>query len=279
MHHPIAQFVALTCHANASLCGHELPPFLITNSTAQFCESIRFVSTRRRLWGGLSNEPVAADPNAWFEYLKKKGALGVQLRCARHDDSKLPGWLVAAFAGGGGTWSMDVALPSGAAERWAGNWKVGNRDAPDRRIWTVEYCGNTTRRSGTSHSRDLSLVARELEVSLREVLLFSMNQSLSGFSESFQSALDTIKSQGEHGHGYHQDLAPPGVLSTTATALLDACQKAWVFGGMGSWNDLMFEGNYQQTYETLSERLFNAVNAAIASSASSSFAAHSSEDR
>ena len=38
-----------------------------------------------------------------------------------------------------------------------------------------------------------------------------------------------------------------------------ACEAAWVFGGMGSWNDLGFQGEDQQTYERLSHRLFQLV--------------------
>jgi hypothetical protein len=53
--------------------------------------------------------------------------------------------------------------------------------------------------------------------------------------------------------------------------LLDASQKAWVFGGMGSWNDLGSEGDDQKLYERLSDRLFRAVNEAIEAAATSTF--------
>ena len=84
--------------------------------------------------------------------------------------------------------------------------------------------------------------------------------------------MDTIESMGNNRYGYHQDLAPGGVLTDLASALLDACQKAWVFGGMGSWNDLGFEGDSQRDYERMSESLFGAVTRAIAGAASSAFA-------
>jgi len=82
--------------------------------------------------------------------------------------------------------------------------------------------------------------------------------------------LDTIETKGRNRHGYHQDLAPTGFLSEEAAVLLDACQTAWVFGGMGSWNDLWFEGEDQGIYERVSERLFEAVNAGIEQAATSS---------
>ena len=46
--------------------------------------------------------------------------------------------------------------------------------------------------------------------------------------------------------------------------MLDACQHASVFGGMGSWNDQSFAGAEGEAYERVSERLFRALNRAIA---------------
>ena len=57
-------------------------------------------------------------------------------------------------------------------------------------------------------------------------------------------------------YGYHQYLAPGGGLPSLAVRLLDAYQPAWVFGGMGSWNDLGFHGEVQAEYNRTSERLF-----------------------
>ena len=49
-----------------------------------------------------------------------------------------------------------------------------------------------------------------------------------------------------------------------AKQLLGAVLAAWVFGGMGSWNDLgLFDGNDQQEYTELSDELFVLLNQAI----------------
>jgi hypothetical protein len=48
-----------------------------------------------------------------------------------------------------------------------------------------------------------------------------------------------------------------------AKQLLASAQAAWVFGGMGSWNDLGFDGNDQQEYTALSDELFLLLNQAI----------------
>ena len=63
--------------------------------------------------------------------------------------------------------------------------------------------------------------------------------------------------------------------SALAECLLDACQSAWVFGGMGSWNDLAFDGEAQAEYERTSQTLVLTLTDVIqaAANASSSAAA------
>lgn len=72
--------------------------------------------------------------------------------------------------------------------------------------------------------------------------------------------------------GITKDLVLNGVVPELATFLLDACQSAWVFGGMGSWNDMSFEGADQAEYDRLSEELFNTLNETIQTAANASCA-------
>ena len=81
-----------------------------------------------------------------------------------------------------------------------------------------------------------------------------------------------MTSRGSALRGYHGDLAPEGSLPPLARCLLDACQTAWVFGGMGSWNDLTFDGPDGAEYDRVSEWLFTALNEAIYTGANSSCA-------
>jgi hypothetical protein len=52
-------------------------------------------------------------------------------------------------------------------------------------------------------------------------------------------------------------------MSLEAKQLLGAVQTAWVFGGMGTWNDLGFEGDDRREYDALSGELFLLLNQAI----------------
>jgi hypothetical protein len=59
------------------------------------------------------------------------------------------------------------------------------------------------------------------------------------------------------------DLAPSSFLPPYAEDLLAAAQWAWVFGGMGSWNDMSFEGDDSTEYAQLTQELYAAVNEAV----------------
>ena len=263
MNGPIAQIVALTCYGNAFLSGQSVAPLSLSNSTCQFCERVAFVTLDTGFFGKTKEIEVAPDPGSWFAYLKGRGASGLRLSRAPQNDPEIPDRMAAAFVGGGGTWTLEARLPGGRSEVWMARWEVGNQAAPDQRIWRVTYGRIAQGRSKPPPVPDLPKAARELRESLEEVRDFSAAHKHDGFMRCFENALDALKTEGRNQHGYHADLAPDGFLSQEAAALLDACQAAWVFGGMGSWNDLVFEGEDQKTYNRISERLFQAVNAAI----------------
>jgi hypothetical protein len=46
------------------------------------------------------------------------------------------------------------------------------------------------------------------------------------------------------------------VLSEATLSLLEAAQSACVFGGMASWNDLVFEGDAEAEYDRVSADLY-----------------------
>ncbi len=269
MNGTIAQLVTLTCYGNAFLSGQATTQFYSTNSTFLYCEQATFVTIGTTFLGKPKETEIAHDPGAWFTYLKGRGANGFRLARAPQNKPGISDRMTAGFVGGGGDWTIEVILPKGESEHWMPRWEVGNQKALDKRIWRVTYGRISTGKTVLSPAPELSKAIQELHESLKDVRLFSVQQKLDVFIKLFDEALDTIESKGEKRHGYHQDLAPQGFLSAEAGTILDACQKAWVFGGMGSWNDMGFDGEDQKTYDRVSERLFQAVNTAIAQAATS----------
>lgn len=114
------------------------------------------------------------------------------------------------------------------------------------------------------------MAARRLRAALAEIHQFSEKHNCGGFTTCFARAMETLDSGGAKRHGYHKDLVAQGVAPEIAIYLLDACQTAWVFGGMGSWNDMGFEGGEQMEYDRVSEQLFTTLNETIQSAANSS---------
>ena len=269
MNHPIAQLVALACHANARLRGgRPATSFLQENSTTRFCDRIAFVRTDRSWLGRPRETPTADDPDAWFDVLAAERATNVRLFHATRDHPLFPDRFTAGFVGGGGVWLLLVSYEHGC-ERWIANWEVWNREAPESRIWRVTYRGDRG-----SFERDngptLPAARAELISALLRIHAFAAAHDCQPFTDNFRDALHTLTNTTTR-HGYHHDL-DAGMLPADATNLLDAAQSAMVFGGMGSWNDMGFDGDAGVEYEASSAALYAALNDAIVAATNASAA-------
>jgi len=270
MNHPIAQFVALTCHANAFLRGQAVPRFFPSNSTCTFCDGIKFVRVSKTLLGGVREQEVANSPDVWFAYLRAAGVSTVRLSRAPQNNPKISDRMSAAFVGGAGTWAMEAVQQNGKRAIWLSRWEVWNQNAPERRIWRVAYGRVSELRSSTAPVTDLVSLAARVRSALADIHAFSEQHQCGGFTARFAEAMETLDSGGAKRYGYHKDLAPDGCLPSLAVRLLDACQSAWVFGGMGSWNDMAFHGEVQVEYDRTSERLFLTLTEATQAAANAS---------
>jgi hypothetical protein len=271
MNGPIAQIVALAIHANAFLAGYSIPEFCPGNSTCQFCEKVEFVELRKNLFESTTEKTVARSPNEWLNYLSAKGAQGVRLARQPDNDQNFPDRMSAGFVGGGGTWIIEVVLDQGRSEHWVARWEVGNQEAPDQRIWRVTYGRVAQGGAKTSSGHDVSIQRELLKKSLINIQTFSVREKSEPFTAYFNAALETVSAKGLTLHGSHRDLSPAGFLPDDAVVLLDASQSAWVFGGMGSWNDIGFEGATQEEYEIVSESLFQTLTASIVAAVNASY--------
>ncbi len=271
MNGPIAQIVALTCYGNAFLSGQDVGTFFPKNSTCTFCDRVNFVVVEKTSLEKAKEAEIAKAPDEWFPFLKSSAARGIRLSRAPQNNPNISDRMSAGFVGGGGTWAMEVLFPESRSEYWIARWEVWNQNAPEHRIWRVTYGRVASGATPMLKSAGLTDVAVRLNKSLREIHSFSERHQCGGFTKCFADALDTLDSRGKNLHGYHKDLAPDGFLSAEATALLDAAQAAWVFGGMGSWNDMGFDGDDQRQYESVSEQLFQTVTEAIVEGANSKY--------
>lgn len=270
---PTAQLVALACHVNARARGLLVSTFFPGHSTCRFCEYVRFLRRRRRLLGADRWEVVASTPDAWMGTVVASGVTEARVEYRSANDPRISDRVSAAFAGGGGQWSLLVRRDH-TWDRWQSRWEVGDQNAAERRIWRVEYGLVSEGEPSAPGGRSLGVVIADLDAVLVEIEAFARENDLRGFAEQFQSARECLAGEGPAAH--HEDLAPDGVLGPPALRLLAACQAAWVFGGMGSWNDLGFDEGPQRVYDRLSGALYGLVNEGICVAANESGGARGS---
>lgn len=271
MNGPLAQIVALTIYGNAVLAGHSIPKFFPDNSTCKFCNEIAFAELGKSLLGKAKESRVAASPDEWFSYLRKKGARGVRLLRKAQNDPRIPDRMSAGFVGGGGTWMIEVILEGGRSEYWVARWEVWNQNAPEQRIWRVTYGRVDQKPTTNSPAPNLGQHRARFLKRLQAIRNFSAREKSDPFTASFDQALDTMSARDLKLHGYHRDLSPAGFLQTDAVVVLDAAQSSYVFGGMGSWNDMGFEKETQKEYERVSEDLFEELNEVIIAATNMSY--------
>ena len=238
-----------------------------TNSTLQFCNCVEFLVTQRR-WFSTREQVIADAPDAWFGYLRGRGCTGLRLVYFPSSVASFPGHMLAGFVGGGGRWLIADETKDRTGS-WEAAWQVTAKDAPDRRIWSVSYRRVTAPRHSGSPNPDLATIREELGTNLIEIRDFAQSHKLDGFAKCFQSALDCLDAEKPLTKIYHTDLVPSDWYSLTAEQTLATCSEAWVFGGMGSWNDLGFEGDANKTYERLSKGLYAAIIHGIVSAVNS----------
>jgi len=270
MNIPIAQIVALTCYGNALLQGIPVGEFFPGNSTCIFCDRVTFVTIKKSFFWKPKEKEIAGTPDQWFRLLGASGAIGIRLSRTPQNIPHISDRMAAGFVGGGGTWSMEVMFPKNQSAYWVARWDVWNQNAPEQRIWRVTYGRVSSGATTKPEPGDLQKTAMRLTQALRDIHSFSMKHDCGVFTQRFADALETLESGGKNLHGYHRDLAPKGCLPAPARTILDACQEAWVFGGMGSWNDMGFDGGDQKEYERVSDQLFQILNQAIAAAANES---------
>ncbi len=262
----VSQMVALTACANAHLHGRSVT-FDLDHETASICQSIEFVKTPRV--GSLKNRTVLArDPQSWFDYLAESGVTHLRLHYSHTSEEVSPDRSTAGFAGGGGHWFIETVGP---AERvlWESVWDT--RRTKGNRIWKVWYVLSKVR-PDELHDVPTSIeeTRKELRDALLDIISFAeKHDDTKEWISCFQRSLTALdaKDDDEIFRGY----LPEGCYPREARQLVAAGGRAWVFGGMGTWNDVLFGANGEilKEYGRVSDRLYDAMCKAIVAAVNS----------
>lgn len=272
MNGPLAQIVSITAHANAEIESTSSTTYSLNNSTAQFCRKIKYIDWVKKQ-GLLSlfkvqkkhvEKPLANDFLSWINFLKIENVKQLFHHYIPSENPQISDRMTAGFVGGGGRWLIE-AWKGNSSDYWEAKWEVTDHDAEDRRIWTVTYArisrNDIVRKN--MHS-GLSGITDKLKNAILACKTFSESHQLEGWKEYFVNALDCLECGNTNLKTiYHKDIIPLSKYSDEAKRILFSVQSAWVFGGMGSWNDMMFENNDQNLYEMISDQLFKALCEAI----------------
>jgi hypothetical protein len=194
---------------------------------------------------------------AWLTYFPRGGAT-----VPNHE--VVPDYMLAAFVGGGGTWAI-LTDRQEDREMWASRWEVSRKDDPAHRIWRVTYASVARwRETRPVSSMPLGEALREMKEALSAIRTFSIKQQHDFWTTWFDRGLSALQSEGAP---QFPDYVAPICLNhfpPDAQKLLASAYASWVFGGMGSWNDNVYEDpGTQSENEQVSSRLYAAICAAI----------------
>src|SRR5215207_8072616 len=201
----------------------------------------------------------------WIAKLRDEGTSSLRLHAVAHNDPGFSDRMSVGFVRGGGRWLIETQQAR-ASDVWQSTWQSLNKDDPDRKIWDVAYFRID---HGRPHiplqTKSIAALRQDLMMVLSGIEAFAARQKLEYFAGVFRKAADLLSSDHPLSQTYHSGFAPTPAMPLEAKQLLGAVQTAWVFGGMGTWNDLGFHGDDQRESDALSGELFLLLNQAICS--------------
>lgn len=258
----IAQLLSIAAHGNEYLAERLDESYFPNSSTFKFCKFVKFVDLQSSGTKWHERE-FAKDPNAWFKKLNETGVVQLRVRYISTNKEEISDRMSVAFVGGGGRWLIEAVKPT-KSDFWEARWEVGDRDDPEQNIWHVKY-GRILRNSNQPE-QPLPLAAEvkeRLKETLQRISDFAHTNDCSNFGECFDRGLKALD-EPPIASDKEYKIFPAGYAPPEYHQLLNACQRAWVFGGMGSWNDMGFnDAATHKEYEDLSDKLFNLINLSL----------------
>jgi len=264
----ILRSFALVAIGNAALRGKDVSAFWPNSALLKYYKQIEFVIPR----GGDEYTPVAPDPVAWFATLKKLGCRGLRLHNAPMEQKPgigpLQERMMVGLVGGGPRWLIEAVMPA-RCEVWEGYDHLGDRTDPEQRIWLCGYLMLGETEPQNDADRDVAGATTEVRSALAVILPFARELPGAPFTENFAGARATL--DGAVSTNRAIDFLALTDLSQDAQRLIAAAAEAWVFGAMGSWNDIGADGAHKERYDAVSETLFHALTRAVIAAANSSY--------
>jgi hypothetical protein len=243
----LAQAAALAAHAKAR--AHDLKlgddAYWNAHSTFQYVKTVRFLDPLRGV--------VGTTPHAWLETIPR-GCLVDLYMTASHEG---------------------IAVSTGPSPgTWLPRWEPTGARHPEQKIWRVDYTLSGTPAVPEIASTTLDSARRRLAAILPRVDDFAAsNTDFSSWCQTFQNSQALLQSPKPIAP-YHPDILPSEGYTLASQQLLAAAVAAYVFGGMGSWNDgEPSSSKARSLYRELSQELWFSVLEGIVTAVNHGFSA------
>jgi hypothetical protein len=157
----------------------------------------------------------------------------------------------------GGAW----VIQTDKQKCWRANWSFIHPGYRQAKIWKVEYWEQDNI-PVIKDFPDIETAYRDLESSLVEAQNFSEGRKF-GWEKWFGKAVELL-----HNHSpvlpFYADLLPSTFENIRIRQLLAGALQAWVFGGLGSWNDVYItDSSLEKEYQQISKSLYGSVIQAV----------------
>lgn len=253
----IARNIALVTYGNLFLQdrGKE---FDIEKLITDNCYSLDFVEPPIEDIAG-SSKILASDVNKWYTYLKDQGAKKLKLFYKKSEHIDLPDHISAAFVGGGSYWFVEVQFES-TSDLYLSGWAPPDNVGIGRgKTHYLRFNHDITHLDDPSPS--VSESRETLRRILQELVEFAgKHEYAKHWVANFNNAILTLN---EFEPTNEDEFLPAAIYSKEARQIIEGAFASWVFGGMGSWNDLSFYGEDQERYEILSAQLYSTLCDAV----------------
>jgi hypothetical protein len=260
----------LVAAGNAFMAGRDMSGFWPDAPTFKFMKLCEF-----RLPPASGNDAdeyplVASDPMEFFQ-LQKANFGGYRLRHTirkrgPNQQTDTPDRMLAGFVGGGPRFLIE-AVGQFNSELWEGFHRLGDRNDPERRIWLCTHIMQGMVPVKDAQPVGLSEALSDLRVALPEIEAYAREQKYDNFADCFARAREALDGKPDTDAEWVEGLVRYTGFDERRLGVLQAINHAWVFGGMGSWNDT----GGGERYDEVSERLYNALNDCIAGLANSTY--------
>jgi hypothetical protein len=287
-----AQLIVMTAHANAAIRGMHASKPLALHPVFGGYRWLLFAEERE---DGSRPELLFATPEDWFGDLVSRQARRLRIhRFPTHYPTS--DRISAASVGGGGEWIVEVMLPAGKSELWSAGAPAPESIRPSPvpafrslRGWLGQFLPSR-KQAGRDDDcltwwryNRVETAAEEPAPPIGEAHagFAKALEDIEAFAEAhapewkgnFSRALAALTSPTPEAPAFNPNrpryaYAPEGALPLPARQILQAAMAAWVFGGMGSWNDIWCEtGEEDRAYKQVSDAMYEALCDAAVSAA------------